>query len=150
MESNTLPQTSQQPQAPVFMLDALGAVPQAKSAPPRIKVEKDYKLSQEEGVKWFVYTYDANGNYEVDLPLYILRGDIAYGDMGTIVAVKDDVNSRVIPCFSSNVLPEGETTKANRFLLSIDTLHAFDMTGSRLGKENSIVKLGLNIHSFNE
>lgn len=150
MEANTIPHSSQLPQGQVFTLDALETMPQTKSAPPRIKVDKNYELSQEEGVKWFVDTYDANENYKGDLHLYISRGDMAYGDMGIVVAVKDDVDSRASPCFSCNVLPEGETTKANRFLLSLDTLHLFDMTGSKLGKQNSIVNLGLKVVSFNE
>ena len=72
---------------------------------------------------------------------------MAYGDMGTIVAAREDVDSRANPCY---VLPEGETTKANRFLLMLDKLHLFDMIGSRMGKENSIVSLGLKVNSFNE
>ncbi len=65
-----------------------------------------------------------------------------------MVGVKDDVDARATPCFTCNVLPDGETTKANIFCLSLDSSHPAHMTGSKLGKENSIVKLGLKITDF--
>lgn len=147
MEASNEPCTSQ-PHAQVFTLDALGMIPQSKSAAPRIKVDKTYELTKEEGVKWFVDSYDSNANYKADLHLYLSRGDMAYGDMGTIVGVKDDVDSTAIPCFACSVLPEGETTKATKFCLSLDAFYPFDMIGSKEGKENSIVKLGLKINNF--
>lgn len=93
-------------------------------------------------------TYDMDANYKGDIHLYLSQGDMKYGDMGIVASVKDDVDATAVPCFTCNVLPIGETTKANKFCLSLGSFHVADMTGSKLGKENSIVKLGLKISSF--
>ena len=147
MEASNVPTSSDQG-AQVFTLDALGMSSQAKSTASRIKVDKTFELTKEEGVRWFVDTYDMDANYKGDIHLYLSQGDMKYGDMGIVVSVKDDVDATAMPCFACNVLPVGETTKANKFCLSLDSFHVADMNGSKLGKDNSIVKLGLKISSF--
>lgn len=148
MEASNAPATSESRGAPVFNLDALETTTQAKSVTPRIKVAKTFEFTNKEGVKWFVDSYDTNANFKGILHLFLCQGDTTYGDMGIVVAAKDDVDTRATPCFTCNVLPEGETIKANKFFLSLDTFHPADMTGSRMGKDNSIVKLGLRITDF--
>ncbi|MCO5571570.1 hypothetical protein L7F22_025314 [Adiantum nelumboides] len=147
MEASNVPISSNQG-AQVFTLDALGMSSQAKSTPPRIKVDKTFELTKGDGVTWFVDTYNMDANYKDDIHLYLSQGDMKYGDMGMVVSVKDDVDATAMPCFACNVLPVGETTKANKFCLLLDSFHVANMNGSKLGKENSIVKLRLNISSF--
>lgn len=149
MESNSFtPATSHGHGTPVFTLEALETTTQVKSVTPRIKVDKTFELTNKEGVKWFVDSYDTNANFKEVLHLFLSQGDTTYGDMGIVVGAKDDVDARATPCFTCNVLPDGETTKANKFCLSLDSFHPAHMTGSKLGKENSIVKLGLKITDF--
>ena len=73
-----------------------------------------------------------------------------YGDMGSIVNAKEDVTNEAIPCITITILPEGETTKATNILLLFSTWTPFDMTSSKQGKDNSFVKLGLNISNFSD
>lgn len=139
MEASNAPSTVDK-SAQVFTLDALGASSPVKSVAPRVKVDKIFELTKEEGVRWFVDTYDTGANFTGDLHLYLARGDMKYGDMGVVVAAKDDVDATATPCFACNVLPIGETTKTNKVCLSFYSFPPTNRNGSKQ-KERKILSL---------
>ena len=74
-----------------------------------------------------------------------------YGDMGIAMGVKEDMDTTITACFAFTILPIGETSKATKFYLSLRNLQVVDMNGSKQGKDNSTVKLGLKSNfSFQE
>lgn len=141
--------TQSSAQAEVFTLEDMQASPQKdKYIPPRVKVEKSFDLTTNHNVKWFMDTYDYEGNYQGDLHLYVGEEGKKYGDMGIVVNAKEDVNDEATPCITITMVPKGETTKAKNISLVLEKWAPFDMTGSKEGKEKSFAKLGMNISSF--
>ena len=139
------------PQGEVFTLKNIHVSPQkVKYTPPRVKVINTFDLSGMQNLNWFMDTYNYEGEYQDDLHLYVKKEGTMYGDMGSIVNAKEDVTNEAIPCITITVLPEGETTKATNILLLFSTWTPFDMTSSKQGKDNSFVKLGLNISNFSD
>ena len=76
--------TSSKQDSQIFTLDTLGMASQPKVAAPRIKFDKVFELATEQGVRWFVDTYDIDINYKGDIHLYLSQGDMKYGDMGIV------------------------------------------------------------------
>ena len=137
------------PQGEVFTLKNIHVSPQkVKYIPPRVKVINTFDISGMPNLNWFMDTYNCKGEYQDDLHLYVKQEGTMYGDMGSIVNAKEDVTNEAMPCITITVLPEGETTKATNILLLFSTWNPFDMTRSKQGKDNSFVKLGLNISNF--
>ncbi|MCO5590770.1 hypothetical protein L7F22_044745 [Adiantum nelumboides] len=139
------------PQGGVFSLDnILDSPKKAKYIPPRVKVIKTFDLSTHHNISWFLDTYDFDGIYQEDLHLYVKQEGQKYGDMGSIVNAKEDLNDMATPCITITTVRNGETTKATDISLHLEGWAVADTIGSIQGKENSFGKLGMSIVDFSK
>ncbi|MCO5592556.1 hypothetical protein L7F22_046559 [Adiantum nelumboides] len=139
------------PQGGVFSLDnILDSPKKAKYIPPRLKVIKTFDLSTHHSISWFLDTYDFDGVYQEDLHLYVKQEGQKYGDMGSIVNAKEDLNDMATPCITITTVRNGETTKATDISLHLEGWAVADTIGSIQGKENSFGKLGMSIVDFSK
>ncbi|MCO5599579.1 hypothetical protein L7F22_053685 [Adiantum nelumboides] len=139
------------PQGGVFSLDnILDSPKKAKYIPPRVKVIKTFDLSTHHNISWFLDTYDFDGVYQEDLHLYVKQEGQKYGDMGSIVNAKEDLNDMATPCIRITTVRNGKTTKATDISLHLEGWAVADTIGSIQGKENSFGKLGMSIVDFSK
>lgn len=134
-----------------FCLEDISAKPKkATYKPPRIKVSKEFSFtSNSKDIKWFVDTYNYEGEYIGDLHLFIREGEPLYGDIGIVLNAKEDLDDFSTPCVTYTVMDSSSGKKvAFNVSLLLSQWELSDMEGSKLGKDNSFGKIGIPIRNY--